>query len=390
MFFEYKIHLENLEIKQFAPLLQKARKTAASWKTNERTWKTNERTWKTSERSKTDKSNAPQALLVAANEPASKKREKGRAVEEYPPIPCTAEELSVILDRWIADGVVKLYKIDREPTEEDKKHSRFCCYHRYVHHPTLECRYIRRMFHEKLADDTLEVGRGTQGVQRNPLPQHDRGKGIVAVVIHAGDEEEDPMISATLTPAAIKTLQRSPAFCSLFNQLGLTPEARTAATEAIVGIASSSGSHCFTAEAHASRAFLETTNAVTFTDEDMEVQYPDHKRPLYVPAMINEVHGRLNGKPIRIPANPTLFDQSEAHYLEVAFYDQLTMNGGDAIAKPVGTPLPSWEDVKRGSEVDLRDLLERKKKRKERKETTHDAPRCEKFQLPDGRIVYRL
>ena len=37
MFSEYKIHLENLEIKQFAPLLQKARKTAASWKTNERT-----------------------------------------------------------------------------------------------------------------------------------------------------------------------------------------------------------------------------------------------------------------------------------------------------------------------------------------------------------------
>jgi len=45
-------------------------------------------------------------------------------------------------------------------------------------------------------------------------------------------------------------------------------------------------------EAHASRAFLETTDAVTFTDEDMEVQYPDHKRPLYVPAMINEVHVR--------------------------------------------------------------------------------------------------
>nr|POE46155.1 hypothetical protein CFP56_73591 [Quercus suber] len=269
------------------------------------------------------------------------------------------------------------------------------------------------------------------------------------------------MISATLTPAAIKTLQRSHVFHSLFNQLGLTPEARTAATEAIVGIASSSGSHCFIAEAHASRAFLEMTNTVTFTDEDMEVQYPNHKRPLYVPAMINEVHvrralmdtgsslnipplstlivagisqkkyknfqwrlpdsgedanipldifrrpwlhkhklisstyhqcvkGCLNGKLIRIPANPTPFDKSEAHYLKAAFYDQLTINGGDAIPKPVGTPLPSWEDVKEGSEVDLRDLLERKKKRKERKETTHDAPRCEKFQLPDGRIVYRL
>ena len=97
---------------------------------------------------------------MAANELASKKKhEKGKAVEEYPPISCTLEELSVILDRWIADGVVKLYKIDREPTEEDKKHSRFCRYHRYVHHPTIECRYIRRMFHEKLADSRSEERR---------------------------------------------------------------------------------------------------------------------------------------------------------------------------------------------------------------------------------------
>ena len=85
------------------------------------------------------------------------------------------------------------------------------------------------------------------------------------------------MMSSTLTLAATKTLQRSPAFHSLFNQLGLTPEARTAATEAIVGIASSSKSHCFTTEAHA------MIN---------EVQYPDHKMPLYVSTMINEVHVR--------------------------------------------------------------------------------------------------
>ena len=112
------------------------------------------------------------------------------------------------------------------------------------------------------------------------------------MVIHLEKEEEDPMISATFTPAVIKTLQRSPAFRSLFNQLGLTPEPRMVATEAIVNITSSSESHYFTAKAHASRVFLETTNTVTFTDEDMEVQYLDHKRPLYVLAMINEVHVR--------------------------------------------------------------------------------------------------
>ena len=194
VFSKYKIHHENLKIKQIAPLLKKANKTAASWKTNKRSWKT-------SKQPKTDKRNAPQALLVAANEPASKKkREKGKAIKEYPPISCTSKKLSVILDRWIANRVIKLYKIDREPTEEDKKHLRFYRYNIYVHHPTAECRYIQRMFNEKLADDTLKVGRGTQGVQKNPLPHHDKGKGIVVVVKHAGDEEEDPMMSAMLTP----------------------------------------------------------------------------------------------------------------------------------------------------------------------------------------------
>jgi hypothetical protein len=93
----------------------------------------------------------------------------------------------------------------------------------------------------------------------------------------------------SINPAAIKTLQRSPKFWSLFNQLGLGPDARKAAIEAIVNVAAGLGSQYYTAEAHASQAFLETTNTVTFTDEDMEVQYPGHRKPLYVAAMINDV-----------------------------------------------------------------------------------------------------
>ena len=56
-----------------------------------------------------------------------------------------------------------------------------------------------------------------------------------------------------------------------------------------MAIAADLGAHCFTAETHASRAFLETTNIITFTDEDMEVQYPDHRCPLYLSTTINEV-----------------------------------------------------------------------------------------------------
>ncbi len=59
-----------------------------------------------------------------------------------------------------------------------------------------------------------------------------------------------------------------------------------------MSIAAESGTHCFTAEAHASRAFLETTNAITFTNEDMDVPYLDHRRPLYLSTTINEVQVR--------------------------------------------------------------------------------------------------
>lgn len=49
---------------------------------------------------------------------------------------------------------------------------------------------------------------------------------------------------------------------------------------------------CFTVESHASRAYLETINAITFMDEDMEVEYPDHRRSLYLMATINGVQIR--------------------------------------------------------------------------------------------------
>ena len=59
-----------------------------------------------------------------------------------------------------------------------------------------------------------------------------------------------------------------------------------------MAITTESGAHFFTVETHANRAFLETTNAITFTNEDMEVQYPDHRRLLYLSTTINEVHVR--------------------------------------------------------------------------------------------------
>ena len=59
-----------------------------------------------------------------------------------------------------------------------------------------------------------------------------------------------------------------------------------------MSIATDSGMECFTAESHASQTFLKTTNVITFTDEDMEVEHLDHRRPLYLMATINGVQIR--------------------------------------------------------------------------------------------------
>ena len=101
------------------------------------------------------------------------------------------------------------------------------------------------------------------------------------------------------------------------------------------------------------------------------------------------IKGRLNGKPICIATNLSPFDQTEAHFSEAALYDELSTEE-PPIIKPSGTPLPDWEDIKDDPNVDLRELLERKKKRKECMVEDENAPRCVRVQMPDGRIVYHL
>uniref|UniRef100_A0A2N9I6H1 RNA-directed DNA polymerase n=1 Tax=Fagus sylvatica TaxID=28930 RepID=A0A2N9I6H1_FAGSY len=475
---EFRAHLENLDITRFAPLLQKARKTAISVKPQV-------------EKSR-DKKSLPQTLTVstvAAPSGTKRKNPTDKAYEEPPPLPFTAEEMMAIFDKWVQDQVIKLPKISKQPTPEEQKDPKYCRYHRYVNHPTVDCRTLRWEVNRKIQNGTLQLSEEQQKVHQTPFPNYNKGKGkaVVSVVIHGNvsdiEAEESAAASASLVPAAVRTLQKSPKFKSLFNQLGFGPEARNAATEALITIAAESGATCFTAEAHASRAFLETTNAITFTDEDMEVQYPDHRRPLYLSAVVKDVQvrralvdtgsclnliplstlqaanvsqqeiqgspmevtgfggvteytmghvqlvlrmgpivaltrfhvvnaetpyhvllgrpwlhkhklvsstyhqcvkGRLNGKPIRIAANSCPFDQTEAHFVEAALYDDLASTGEPSIVRPCGTPLPAWEDIKDDPEIDLRELLQRKKKRKEREVEQGSAPQCQEGPTPEG------
>uniref|UniRef100_A0A2N9GDJ2 Integrase catalytic domain-containing protein n=1 Tax=Fagus sylvatica TaxID=28930 RepID=A0A2N9GDJ2_FAGSY len=350
---EFRAHLENLDISQFAPLLQKARKTALSVKPH-------------SEKVREKKSQHQAFTVSTAAAPSGNKRKRPveKIFEEPPPLPFTVEEMMVIFDKWVKDEVIKLPQINKPHTEEEKGDPKFCRYHR---------------------------------VHKNPFPNHgkEKGKAIVSVVIQGStsdmEVDESAAADATLTPAAVRTLQKSPKFKSLFNQLGLGSEARNAATEAIIAIAADSGATCFTVEAHAShvqvrRALVDTGSCLNLIPlSTLKAANIPQKKIQGAP--IECIKGRLNGKPIRIVANPSPFDQNEAHFIEAALYDELSAEE-PPIIKPSGTPLPDWEDIKDDADVDLRELLERKKKRKERAAEDGNAPQCIRVQMPDGRIVY--
>ena len=94
---------------------------------------------------------------------------------------------------------------------------------------------------------------------------------------------------------------------------------------------------------------------------------------------------------IRIAANPSPFKQAEAHLVETMFYDQWAPSGENSVSKPRGTFVPRWEDVQSDPEPDLRELLARKKKRKEAPAVElDDTPQYIRVRGLDGRIVYKL
>ena len=46
---------------------------------------------------------------------------------------------------------------------------------------------------------------------------------------------------------------------------------------------------CWAIEIPDNRALLQESTEITFSDEDMEVGYPDHRRPFYLAASINQI-----------------------------------------------------------------------------------------------------
>ena len=56
-----------------------------------------------------------------------------------------------------------------------------------------------------------------------------------------------------------------------------------------MSIASEAGVECLIAKIPDNRALLQESTEITFSNEDMEVGYSDHQRPLYLAASINQI-----------------------------------------------------------------------------------------------------
>ena len=59
--------------------------------------------------------------------------------------------------------------------------------------------------------------------------------------------------------------------------------------EALVSIAFGAVVECLSVEILDDRTFLQESIEITFSNEDLEVGYPDHRRPLYLAASINQI-----------------------------------------------------------------------------------------------------
>ena len=75
------------------------------------------------------------------------------------------------------------------------------------------------------------------------------------------------------------------------------------------------------------------------------------------------VKGRLNRRPIRIAANHNPFSQGEVNFVETMFYDKLEPDNESPMLRTPGAPV--LEEKEGGGTCDLRNLLKRKRQKRE-------------------------
>ena len=74
----------------------------------------------------------------------------------------------------------------------------------------------------------------------------------------------------------------------------------------------------------------------------------------------------MNGRPIRISASLSPFNRGKVNFIETMLYDELAPDDECPTPGTLGAPVLEEEEEEEGSNThDLRDLLDRKRKKKE-------------------------
>ena len=111
-----------------------------------------------------------------------------------------------------------------------------------------------------------------------------------------------------------------------------------------------------------------------------------HKHCL-IPSIYHQcIKGRLNGTPVRIPANHNPFSQGEVNFVETMFYEELEPDDENPMLGTLGAPI--LEEEGGGGARDLRNLLERKRQKRELNSSR--SQECVVVREPRGRLIYCL
>ena len=114
-----------------------------------------------------------------------------------------------------------------------------------------------------------------------------------------------------------------------------------------------------------------------------------HKHQL-IPSTYHQcIKGRLNERPVRIPANHNPFSQGEVNFTETMFYNELEPDDENPAPGTLGAPI--LEEEKEGGgrgACDLRNLLERKMQKREL--SSLGSRECMVVREPGRRLIYHL
>lgn len=232
--------------------------------------------------------------MVAAE---NSKRARGGTSEEKPeannapPYPCSMKEVLIILNKWVQDGAINLPEVEREPSSSDKKHERYCAYHRRVKHPTSDCWSLKRIFSRKVKANELEFTTSPDDVSAMPYLEHGKRKEHVYTAANRGDIELNTKEETREDTSGYETmatkLQDLQKFRHFYDQMGFNEKTRFEATKAMIRIAHEQNEESFAVGGSGHRAAKVQESRIIFSDADLDPQCAMHNRPLYLTALIN-------------------------------------------------------------------------------------------------------